>query len=62
MPASRMCNTSTRAGQTEKLDEWSDIAGASSGALARLSALKTGMRFVDWRHQARLADASVRLA
>jgi hypothetical protein len=23
---------------------------------------KTGMRFVDWRHQARLADALVRLA
>jgi hypothetical protein len=30
--------------------------------LARVFAHKTGMRFVDWRHQARLADALVRLA
>jgi AraC-like DNA-binding protein len=37
-------------------------AGASNGTLARLFARKTGMRFVDWRHQAQLADALVRLA
>jgi len=37
-------------------------AGASNGKLARLFARKTGMRFVDWRHQAQLADALVRLA
>jgi len=49
-------------GRREKLEEWSDIAGASSGTLARVFAHKTGMRFVDWRHQARLADALVRLA
>jgi len=49
-------------GRREKLEEWLDIVGASSGTLARLFARKTGMRSVDWRHQARLADALVRLA
>jgi AraC-like DNA-binding protein len=49
-------------GRPETLDEWSDIAGASSRTLARLFASETGMRFVDWRHQARLADVLVRLA
>ena len=49
-------------GRPETLEEWSDLAGASSRTLARLFASETGMRFVDWRHQARLADALVRLA
>jgi hypothetical protein len=49
-------------GRPETLEVWSDIAGARSGTLARLSARETGMRPVDWRHQARLADALVRLA
>ena len=40
-------------GRPEALEEWSDIAGP---ALARLFASETGMRFVDWRDQARLAD------
>ncbi len=44
------------------LDEWSHIAGASSRTLARLFERETGMRFVDWRHQVRLAEALVRLA
>jgi AraC-like DNA-binding protein len=49
-------------GRCETLEEWSEIAGASSRTLARLFASETGMRFVDWRHQARLAEALVRLA
>ena len=49
-------------GRPGTLAEWSDIAGASSRTLARLSASETGTRFVDWRHQARLPDALVRLA
>jgi AraC-like DNA-binding protein len=49
-------------GRSETLEEWSEIAGASSRTLARLFASETGMRFVDWRHQARLAEALVRLA
>jgi AraC-like DNA-binding protein len=49
-------------GREETLEEWSDIAGASSRTLARLFASETGMRFVDWRQQARLAAALVQLA
>jgi AraC-like DNA-binding protein len=49
-------------GRPETLEEWSDITGVSSRTLARLSASQTGMRFVDWRQQARPADALVRLA
>lgn len=46
----------------ETLEAWSDIAGASSRTLARLFERETGMGFVDWRHQVRLADALARLA
>lgn len=49
-------------GRDETLEQWSDKAGASSRTLARLFASETGMRFVDWRRQARLAAALVRLA
>ena len=49
-------------GRRETLEEWGDIAGASSRTLARLFASETGMRFVDWRQQARLAEALVQLA
>jgi AraC-like DNA-binding protein/mannose-6-phosphate isomerase-like protein (cupin superfamily) len=49
-------------GREETLEQWSDKAGASSRTLARLFAGETGMRFVDWRRQARLAAALVRLA
>jgi len=49
-------------GREETLEQWSDKAGASSRTLARLFAGETGMRFVDWRRQARLAVALVRLA
>lgn len=48
-------------GRPETLEERSGIAGASSCTLARLFARETGMRFVDWRHQARLAEVPVRL-
>jgi len=46
----------------ETLEQWSDVVGASSRTLARLFASETGMRFVDWRQQARLAAALVQLA
>jgi AraC-like DNA-binding protein/mannose-6-phosphate isomerase-like protein (cupin superfamily) len=49
-------------GREETLEQWSQIAGASSRTLARLFASETGMRFVDWRQQARLAAALVQLA
>ena len=49
-------------GRDETLEQWSEIAGASSRTLARLFASETGMRFVDWRQQARLAAALVQLA
>jgi AraC-like DNA-binding protein/quercetin dioxygenase-like cupin family protein len=48
--------------RAETLEAWSDTAGGSSRTLARLFAKETGMRFVDWRRQARLAAALVRLA
>jgi AraC-like DNA-binding protein len=49
-------------GRRETLEEWSSLAGASSRTLARLFERETGMRFVAWRHQVRLAQALVRLA
>jgi AraC-like DNA-binding protein len=44
-------------GRPETLEQWSELAGVSSRTLARLFAAETGMRFTDWRHQARLAAA-----
>ena len=49
-------------GREETLEQWSDMAGASSRTLARLFAGETGMSFVDWRQQARLSAALVQLA
>jgi len=49
-------------GREETLEQWSNVVGASSRTLARLFASGTGMRFVDWRQQARLAAALVQLA
>jgi AraC-like DNA-binding protein/quercetin dioxygenase-like cupin family protein len=49
-------------GRRETLEEWSVLAGASSRTLARLFERETGMRFVAWRHQVRLAHALVLLA
>lgn len=58
-----ICETLLKApGRQETLEQWSHKAGASSRTLARLFAAETGMRFVDWRRQARLAAALVRLA
>jgi len=59
----RLCEALLRdPARRETLEEWSDIAGASSRTLARLFERETGMRFVDWRRQVRLAEALVRLA
>lgn len=59
----RVCEALLRdPGRRDTLDQWSLTAGASSRTLARLFERETGMRFVDWRHQVRLADALVRLA
>jgi AraC-like DNA-binding protein/mannose-6-phosphate isomerase-like protein (cupin superfamily) len=49
-------------GREETLEQWSQTAGGSSRTLARLFASETGMRFIDWRQQARLAAALVQLA
>ncbi|MBV8120503.1 MAG: helix-turn-helix transcriptional regulator [Alphaproteobacteria bacterium] len=49
-------------GRRQTLAEWSAVAGASSRTLARLFERETGLRFVDWRNQVRLAEALVRLA
>jgi AraC-like DNA-binding protein/quercetin dioxygenase-like cupin family protein len=46
----------------ESLEDWSAVAGASSRTLARLFERETGMGFVAWRHQVRLAEALARLA
>ena len=43
------------------LEQWGYEVGASSRTLARLFARQTGMRFTDWRNQARLALAMMLL-
>jgi AraC-like DNA-binding protein len=59
----RVCEALLRdPARRDTLEEWSATAGASSRTLARLFERETGMRFVDWRHQVRLAEALVRLA
>ena len=59
----RVCEALLRdPGRRDTLDEWAVFAGASSRTLARLFERETGMRFVDWRHQVRLAEALARLA
>lgn len=49
-------------GSRRTLEQWADDVGVSARTLARLFAQHTGMRFHDWRHQARLARALVNLA
>jgi AraC-like DNA-binding protein len=44
------------------LEQWADTVGVSARTLARLFAQETKMRFHDWRHQARLTHALVKLA
>ncbi|HEX3952870.1 MAG TPA: helix-turn-helix transcriptional regulator [Stellaceae bacterium] len=52
----------TQPGRSETLEDWSETARISSRTLARLFARDLGMRFTDWRQQARLAAALARLA
>jgi AraC-like DNA-binding protein len=59
----RVCDALLRdPGRRETLEAWSSVAGASSRTLARLFEHETGMRFIEWRHQVRLAEALARLA
>lgn len=59
----RVCEALLREpARDETLADWSAVAGASSRTLARLFERETGMRFVAWRHQVRLAEALARLA
>jgi AraC-like DNA-binding protein/quercetin dioxygenase-like cupin family protein len=59
----RVCEELLRdPGRGETLEQWAAVAGASSRTLARLFERETGVRFVDWRQQARLASALVWLA
>lgn len=49
-------------GRPATLDDWAETAGVSGRTLARLFAAETGMRFTEWRQQARLAEAMARLS
>ena len=49
-------------GDNRSLTAWAREAGASSRTLARLFQSETGMTFGQWRQQARLLEALVRLA
>ena len=49
-------------GRADTLERWSESTGASSRTLARLFARDLGVRFTDWRCQARLATALAGLA
>ena len=48
-------------GDVRTLDEWSELAGGCTRTLGRLFVKETGMTFAQWRRQARLLDAIVRL-
>jgi AraC-like DNA-binding protein len=67
MPADRrllrVCETLLHEpGRRDSLDQWALWAGASSRTLARLFERETGLRFVHWRLQVRLAAALAQLA
>lgn len=47
---------------TRNLEEWGDVANASSRTLARMFRAETGMSFRQWRQQARLTAALSSLA
>ena len=49
-------------GRTDTLEHWADVTGVSSRTLARRFQQELGLRFTDWRQQARLAEALTRLA
>ncbi|WP_082070068.1 helix-turn-helix transcriptional regulator [Bradyrhizobium sp. LTSP885] len=44
-------------GDARSLEEWSEIANASSRTLARVFRAETGLSFRQWRQQARLTEA-----
>jgi AraC-like DNA-binding protein len=46
----------------DNLDIWAERVSASSRTLSRLFQRETGLSFVAWRQQARLAEALSRLA
>lgn len=48
-------------GDIRTLEEWGQKAGATSRTLSRLFRQETGMSFKQWRQQARLMEAIVRL-
>ena len=48
-------------GDVRTLDEWSELAGGCTRTLGRLFVKETGMTFAQWRRQAQLLDAIVRL-
>jgi AraC-like DNA-binding protein len=59
----RLCEALiTNPASQRTLEQWAYDVGASSRTLARLFARETGMRFVDWRNQARLARAVTLIA
>jgi AraC-like DNA-binding protein len=43
--------------ERRRLDDWADMASASSRTLARLFRAETGLSFRQWRQQARLTEA-----
>ena len=47
---------------TRNLEEWAEVANASSRTLARMFRVETGMSFRQWRQQARLTAALSSLA
>lgn len=49
-------------GDPRRLEEWGDVANASSRTLARIFRRETGMSFRQWRQQARLTAALIALA
>jgi AraC-like DNA-binding protein len=59
----RVCEVLLREpGRRDSLDQWALWTGSSSRTLARLFERETGLRFVHWRQQVRLAAALARLA
>ncbi len=58
----RLCTSLLRQpGQGQTLDQWAACVGASPRTLARLFRAETGLGFVAWRQQVRLADAVCQL-
>ncbi|MGH8746223.1 MAG: AraC family transcriptional regulator [Burkholderiales bacterium] len=59
----RVCDALREApGDQRTLEEWAEVACASSRTLARMFVQDTGMSFAAWRRQARLLSAIIRLS